>query len=97
MNIAALKEAAERAPNDTPVYVVSGNSRDEQDAYISFRALANPSAILSLIERVETYEAALRHLASVFDEESYPHIGSLERSAGDLARRALSNPTETVK
>jgi hypothetical protein len=86
MNIAALKEAAERcATSDAPA------------TSVTFRALANPSAILSLIERLERYEAALRELASTFDEESYPRVGSLERSAGDKARAALSNPTETVK
>jgi DNA-binding LacI/PurR family transcriptional regulator len=90
MNIAALKEAAQAAVG------IAWQVHNEGDSY-RFIALANPSAILSLIERLERYEAALRELASTFDEESYPRVGSLERSAGDKARAALSNPTETVK
>lgn len=94
MNIAALKEAAEAIRDGAGQYL----SKDYAARIRAYRALTEePHLILSLIERIERYEAALRELASTFDEESYPRVGSLERSAGDKARAALSNPTETVK
>jgi Xaa-Pro aminopeptidase len=92
MNIAALKEAAEKATQDAEDVV------DALRAGLDFRAQANPYTILSLIERAEQLEAALREVMewvrnwspNFTDDDEWPETKA-------KVEAALSNPTETVK
>lgn len=88
-DIAALKAAAQAVMDAKPT--VEGWRSVER-----FDNVATPEAILSLIDRMEALEEALRDIASTFDEASYPRVGSLERFAGDRARAALNTHPVTA-
>ena len=143
MNIAALKEAAERAtpgpwqigrlgdekmshvvdfgpPPTSPFMVlldgtpakpqmgftgfgpsgVAHSDDGSSEANAAFIALANPSAILSLIERYEAFRVVVENLHTALTEDfSLINGGDSDDVAWfvERARLALSNPTETVK
>jgi len=92
LNVSPCRSCADRAKaKDAEWEWGRCTTPSEEDA--RYIALANPSTILSLIERVEALEEFRRDVANTFDEESYTRPGSLERSIGDRAR-ALSTITK---
>ena len=49
----------------------------------------NAALIVRAVNALADLLAALEEIAGTFDAESYPRIGSIERTAGDKARAAL--------
>ncbi len=99
MNIAALKEAA-IAARDTPI------DKDWRGAVDAYRIASKPSAILSLIERAEQMQKALRVFGAwAIDVSTLRTLEQLEADMNEVGVSlqqvgewlALSNPTETVK